>query len=217
MPPSSSQSAAPPRTGQRAPDFTLPSTSGEDVTHSALGTPTLVAFFPLAFTSTCTDEPCSFGEDYGRFAEAGVRVLPISVDSVPTLQAFRERHGTRLGLSSDFHRDATRAYRVFIPERNYANRAYFLVRVDGVVSWAHVEAHRGCAARTPRSWRRWSGWCSRGGLEVQSRLAAGVRGRRSSAPVVRRPRRRPDAAGSRRVLAPASRCRTLHRSIHDEE
>ena len=48
-----------PTVGQQAPDFTLPSTSGDNVTLSALrGKPVLIAFFPLAFSGTCTAELC---------------------------------------------------------------------------------------------------------------------------------------------------------------
>ena len=57
-----------PAVGSPAPDFTLPSTSGTDVTLSSLrGKNVLLAFFPLAFTKVCTQEICSLTEDYGRF------------------------------------------------------------------------------------------------------------------------------------------------------
>jgi len=135
----------PPAAGELAPDFTLPSTSGESVALSSLRgrEAVLLAFFPLAFTSTCTAEVCAFSDDYDRFAEAGVRVLPISVDSVPTLKEYRAKLGLRVEMLSDFHRDATRAYGVLIPERFYANRAYFLIDHDGVVRWSHVESRTG--------------------------------------------------------------------------
>ena len=70
-----------PPSGARAPDFTLPSTSGWPVTLSGLrGKRVLIAFFPLAFTSTCTAELCAFSEDFDRFAEVDTVVLPVSVD-----------------------------------------------------------------------------------------------------------------------------------------
>jgi peroxiredoxin len=66
-----------PAVGSPAPEFTLPSTAGTDVTLSSLrGKNVLIAFFPLAFTSTCTDELHCFTEDYGRFPGRGHRGAP---------------------------------------------------------------------------------------------------------------------------------------------
>jgi peroxiredoxin len=129
-----------PAVGETAPDFTLASTSGESVTLSAMrGTNVLIAFFPLAFTSVCTTELCAFNEDYDTFAAAGVTVLPISVDSTPSLKEFKAKYGLKTDLLSDFKREASRAYGVLIEERYFSNRAYFLVDRTGVVRWAHVE------------------------------------------------------------------------------
>ena len=137
--------ARPPVAGELAPDFTLPATDGSTVTLSALRgrEKVLIAFFPLAFTSTCTAELCAFTDDYDAFAARGVRVLPISVDSVPTLKEFRAKYGMKVDLLSDFHREASRAYGVLIAERFYANRAYFLLDTGGVVRWSHVETTPG--------------------------------------------------------------------------
>lgn len=136
---------APPNVGDLAPNFTLPSTAGDDVTlDAARGREhVLLAFFPLAFTGVCTAEMCAFSEDYDRFAASGVRVLPISVDSVPTLKEFRSKHEITVDLLSDFHREVSRAYGVLIPERFFSNRAYFLIDRDGVVRWSHVESTPG--------------------------------------------------------------------------
>ncbi len=137
-------SSAVPAAGTPAPDFTLASTSGEKVTLSALrGRRVLLAFFPLAFTSTCTAEMCAFSDDYDDFAARGVTVLPISVDSVPTLAEFKAKHGMKVDLLSDFRRDASRAYGVLLEHTFFSTRAYFLVDADGVVRWAHVEENPG--------------------------------------------------------------------------
>jgi peroxiredoxin len=103
----------------------------------------LIAFFPLAFTSTCTTELCAFSEDFDQFESAGVAVLPISVDSVPTLKEFKARYGMHADLLSDFKREVSRAYGVLIEERFYSNRAYFLVDREGIVRWSHVEENPG--------------------------------------------------------------------------
>jgi len=131
--------------GAPAPDFALASTAGGEVRLSALrGTHNvLLAFFPLAFTSTCTAEVCAFSEDFDRFADVATTVLPISVDSVPTLKEFKAKHGLKVDLLSDFKREVSRAYDVLLEDRFYSKRAYFLIDREGVLRWQHVEAELG--------------------------------------------------------------------------
>lgn len=134
-----------PAVGTAAPDFTLNSTSGQPVTLSQFkgNARVLLAFFPLAFTGVCTAEMCAFTEDYDAFAKAGVTVLPISVDSVPTLKEFKAKHTLSVDLLSDFKRDASRAYGTLLEDLFFSNRAYFLIDADGIVRWAHVEESPG--------------------------------------------------------------------------
>ena len=130
--------------GAEAPDFTLPSTSGGSVTLSALrGKRVLLAFFPLAFTSTCTAELCAFSEDYTRFQDADTVVLPISVDSVPTLKAYKASEHMTVDLLSDFKREVSRAYGTLLEEKFHSSRAYVLIDAKGTVRWTHVEAQLG--------------------------------------------------------------------------
>jgi peroxiredoxin len=133
-----------PPVGEPAPDFTLPSTADVDVTLSQLrGGNVLLAFFPLAFTKTCTQEMCAFSEDFDRFQSTDTRVLGISVDSVPTLKEFKAKEQISVDLLSDFKRDVSRRYGVLNAERFYANRAYVLVDRAGVVRWTFVESSNG--------------------------------------------------------------------------
>ena len=131
----------PPVVGERAPDFTLQSTSGESVTLRDFRgeRAVLLAFFPLAFTSTCTAEMCAFSEDFDQFEGSGVAILPVSVDSVPTLKEYKAKYAMHTDLLSDFKREVSRAYGVLIEDRFFSTRAYFLIDREGVVRWAHVE------------------------------------------------------------------------------
>jgi len=130
----------PPAVGSPAPDFTLPSTSGENVTLSALrGRHVLLAFFPLAFTSTCTVELAAFSKDYAQFESADTVVLPTSVDSIPTLKEFKAKGHMSIDLLSDFKREVSRRYGVLNEERFFSNRAYVLIDTQGVVRWTHQE------------------------------------------------------------------------------
>jgi peroxiredoxin len=129
-----------PAVGEAAPDFTLPSTSGSAISLSALkGKNVLLAFFPLAFTSTCTKELCDMRDDWDEFATDDLVVVPISVDSTPTLKEFKAKYTFRSDFLSDFRRDISRLYGVLLEDRFYSNRAYFLIDKAGIIRWVHVE------------------------------------------------------------------------------
>ncbi|MEO7520247.1 MAG: redoxin domain-containing protein [Gemmatimonas sp.] len=135
----------PPLIGEVAPDFSLQSTSGGTVRLSAFRDRkhVLLAFFPLAFTSTCTSELCAFSEDFDAFASVDVEVLPISVDAVPSLTEFKHKFGMKVDLLSDFRRTASVAYGVLREDTYFSKRAYFLIDKGGVIRWEHVETKAG--------------------------------------------------------------------------
>jgi peroxiredoxin len=129
-----------PVVGEQAPDFTLPSTSGQKVTLSSLrGGPVLLAFFPLAFSGTCTAELCDMRDHHDQFARRGVTVFPISVDHTYSLKEYKAKYNMQVDLLSDFKREVSKLYGVLLEERFYANRAYFLIDSAGVIRWEHVE------------------------------------------------------------------------------
>ncbi len=78
-------------------------------------------------------------DDWDQFAGANTVVLPISVDSTPTLVEFRNKYTMKSELLSDFKRDVARKYGVLIEDRFFSTRAYFLVDREGLIRWEHVE------------------------------------------------------------------------------
>lgn len=133
-----------PAVGTPAPDFKLASTSGTDVTLSALrGKNVLLAFFPLAFTGTCTKEMCEFTTDYSQFQSANTVVLPISVDAVPSLKEFKAKEKIGVDLLSDFKREVSRAYGTLLEDLFFSNRAYVIIDKQGIVRWTYAEATPG--------------------------------------------------------------------------
>ena len=133
-----------PAVGSPAPDFTLPSTSGSDVTLSGLrGRNVLLAFFPAAFTGVCTAEMCAFSEEYDAFASKDTVVLPVSVDNVPSLQEFKRKEGLAVELLSDLKRNVSRAYGTLNEERFVSGRAYVLIDRNGLVRWTYAEVTPG--------------------------------------------------------------------------
>jgi len=132
------------KAGDRAPEVTLPSHENRQVPLSSLWKegPAVLLFFPLAFTSTCTEELCSVRDDIGGYTGVGGTVAAISVDSPYVLKRFREEVGADYLFLSDFNREASRAFGVLRAAPvgpgllNASERAVFVVGPDGVIRYA---------------------------------------------------------------------------------
>ncbi len=128
--------------GDTAPDFTLGSTGGGQLTLSDAWReqPVVLVFFPLAFSGRCQGELCEIRDNIAVFEDAGVRVIGISVDSGFAQAAWAEQQDYTFDLVSDFwpHGAVAQEYGVFIPERGVAGRGSFLIDTNGVVRWSVV-------------------------------------------------------------------------------
>ncbi len=110
--------------GDKAPDFTLPSQSGEQVRlYDRIGEHVVVLYFyPKDNTSGCTAEACAFRDSHEVFAEAGAEVIGVSSDSVDRHAAFAGKHSLPFTLLSDAGGKVRKQYGVpaalgFIPGR----------------------------------------------------------------------------------------------------
>ncbi len=129
--------------GSRAPDFTLVSHERQPVTLSSFrGRPTVIAFFPAAFSSVCTKELCTLRDSIARLNRAGAQVVGISVDTPFALKAFHTDQNLTFPLLSDFNKEVIRQYGVFnedmIGLKGIAKRAVFVLDKDGVVRYREV-------------------------------------------------------------------------------
>ncbi len=85
-----------------APDFTLPATTGEDVTLSALKpAPVVLFFYPRDDTSGCTKENEEFSALLPEFEAAGIKVFGISKDSLASHEKFMKKKDLTVPLLSD--------------------------------------------------------------------------------------------------------------------
>ena len=66
-------------------------------------------------------------------------VLPISVDSIPTLREFKAKERISVELLSDFKREVSRRYGTLLEDKFYSNRAYVLIDRNGIVRWTFAE------------------------------------------------------------------------------
>jgi peroxiredoxin Q/BCP len=89
--------------GSKAPNFTLRSQSGANVSlEDFLGrSPVVLFFYPKDDTPGCTKQACAFRDDYGQFGAVDAEVLGISSDSVGSHKSFAENNGLPFVLLSD--------------------------------------------------------------------------------------------------------------------
>ena len=128
----------------QAPDFELPNQFGEHIRLSDFRhkKPVALVFFPLAFSSACTSELCDLRDNLGLFSDKNIELLGVSVDSKATQRAFAEAEGYDFNLLADFwpHGAVAKEYGVFLPEKGFANRASFLIDVNGIIRASFVTA-----------------------------------------------------------------------------
>jgi peroxiredoxin (alkyl hydroperoxide reductase subunit C) len=128
--------------GEKAPDFTLPSLSGNPVRLSSfLGKKNIMlTFIPAAWTPVCSDQWPGYNIAQGLFEQYDTHLLGISVDNLPTLFAWtREMGGLWFDILSDFwpHGAVSSTYGVLRTD-GVSERAIFLIDKKGILRFIHV-------------------------------------------------------------------------------
>jgi len=133
-------------TGDRAPDFSLITDTGETVRLSKLkGRPVVVYFYPKDDTSGCTAEAKAFTELAQEFADVGALVIGISPDSAASHAKFKTKHDLSVMLAADEDKAAAEAYGVWV-EKSMYGRKYM-----GVERSTFLVDHKG---RIAKAWRK---------------------------------------------------------------
>lgn len=129
--------------GDPAPDFSLASDTGEEVSLADLrGRKVIAYFYPAAMTPGCTKQACDFTESLDSLKAAGYEVLGISPDKPEKLAKFRERDGLTITLLSDPDKAVMTSYAAFGEKKLYGKvvqgviRSTFVIDEDGKVELA---------------------------------------------------------------------------------
>jgi peroxiredoxin len=136
-----------PQVGERVPDFTLYDSEKKLRKMSEFlvkGRRTIFAFFPGAFTGTCTKEMCAFRDMYSELEKLNGMVVGISVDAPFAQKAFAEKYGLTFPLLCDFKREVVQEYGVVwknlsgVEGYDSANRSIFVTDDSGKVLFRWV-------------------------------------------------------------------------------
>jgi peroxiredoxin len=136
--------------GTKAPDFSLPTKTDDGPKQIKLSdnfgkTNTLLLFFPMAFTGTCTTEMCNLSPDLPSYSGLNAEVYGISGDNPFAQEAWAKKENISVTLLSDYEHTVAKDYDVmydsFLPQINLGmsgvpKRSAFIVDRNGVIQYA---------------------------------------------------------------------------------
>jgi peroxiredoxin Q/BCP len=133
--------------GDHAPDFTMPTVSGGNVSLNDLrGKKVVLYFYPKDDTPGCTIEACSFRDNLPSFEGVNAEVIGVSRDNTESHQRFRDKYGLNFTLASDDSGQVTEDYGVWREKNMYGKtfmgiqRSTFLIDENGNIAkiWPSV-------------------------------------------------------------------------------
>ena len=130
------------KVGDLAPDFTLPSVAGDDVTLSQYRGKknVVISFVPAAWTPVCSDQWPGYNIVKQMFDENDAVLLGITVDNIPTLYAWTNQMGDLwFPVLSDFwpHGAVADSYGVLRTD-GVSERALFVIDKQGIIRSINV-------------------------------------------------------------------------------
>jgi peroxiredoxin len=131
--------------GSKAPDFTLKSKQASGLVDVKLSNNlgkrnTVLLFFPLAFTSVCTQEMCDVTAGLNAYSSVNADVIGVSVDSPFAQEAWAQREKIGITLASDLNKETAKAYGTLLADLiglgAVSARAAFVIDKNGIVRYS---------------------------------------------------------------------------------
>jgi peroxiredoxin len=128
-----------PDVGDRAPDFTLPSTKGEIRLSTALKKgAVLLVFYPGDDTPVCTKQLCNYRDNLDVFGSLGVQVIAINPQTEGSHRKFADKHRLPFPVVADAGGRVCRQYGA-LNFLGMAKRALVLIGSDGTIKWRRTD------------------------------------------------------------------------------
>jgi thioredoxin-dependent peroxiredoxin len=120
--------------GDPAPDFTLPTDDGSNLSLSSLrGRKVILYAYPAAMTPGCTKQACDFRDSLASLTASGYQVVGISPDKPAKLAKFREHDALTFPLVSDPDKTVLTAYGAFGEKQMYGKTVTGVIRSTFVI------------------------------------------------------------------------------------
>jgi peroxiredoxin Q/BCP len=121
-----------PPVDQPAPEFTLPTNTGDGKVSLSdyRGKWIVLYFYPKDFTSGCTLEARRFQQDLPKYRDRNVQILGVSADDVDSHAEFCESEGLKFPLLADTHGKVSKAYGSWI---GVSMRHTFIIDPEGIL------------------------------------------------------------------------------------
>lgn len=135
--------------GDKAPEFSLRASDKSQVhLKDYRGRNVVLLFFPLAFTGVCTKELCLMRDSLAEYERLDTQVLAVSVDSLYTLNKWKQEQGFNFPLLSDFNKTVSKKYEVLYKEfvfgmKGVSKRSAFVIDGEGIIRYAEVLENAG--------------------------------------------------------------------------
>jgi thioredoxin-dependent peroxiredoxin len=137
-----SESSSLPEAGKPAPQFSLPSSTGKDISLADFANKKTVVlyFYPRADTPGCTKEACGFRDALAEYDKQKIAVLGISPDPVEDVKKFSDKFGLNFPLLADADHSVAEKYGVWVKKQNYGKeymgvaRTTFVIGKDGKIA-----------------------------------------------------------------------------------
>lgn len=120
--------------GQKAPDFTLPSSAGGEVSLKSLrGKRVVLYFYPKDDTPGCTKEACAFRDAQAKIKKTGAVVLGVSPDSVASHEKFGAKYKLNFPLLADGDKAVAKKFGAFGEKVMYGKKVVGMIRSTFVI------------------------------------------------------------------------------------
>jgi peroxiredoxin Q/BCP len=122
------------KVGDKAPDFTLISDTGEKISLKDFkGKKVVLYFYPKDMTSGCTAEACDFRDSVKKFDKKNTVILGVSADNMESHQKFKDKYNLPFKLLSDENKKVLRDYNVWQEKSMYGKKYMGIVRTTYVI------------------------------------------------------------------------------------